>query len=173
MCKTTLHSNKELERFKAKLASESELLKATAAFEHAALRPLYLLNGGALIAFMALYGAIVRTTDTCVQIDHPWAKGAMVIWTIGLAFAVFVTVSAYCSQFAFLKHIRRKLEADKASDDDNPHTAGEKEGEATCWGDKGKKHRRWAMGFWLASITLFIIGVAVACFSLSNIHRLP
>ena len=45
---------------------EYEMIRATAGFEHAALKPLFLLNGGALIVY---FGLIASKRDTSLTID--------------------------------------------------------------------------------------------------------
>ncbi len=54
MDQTDLAGYRNLEWLKFSLSHTRDLHKATAAFEHAALKPLFLLNGGALIVMMAL-----------------------------------------------------------------------------------------------------------------------
>ena len=51
-------ADRKLERLKFKHAQSIELLRATTAFEHAALRLVFLMNGGALVAFVALFGSL-------------------------------------------------------------------------------------------------------------------
>ena len=57
----TLGSDKySVEIFNAVKEHELELNRATAAFEHAALRPGIILNGGAAVAFLTLLGALTK-----------------------------------------------------------------------------------------------------------------
>ena len=58
MCETKCQEDAKLVRYKAIRAHELELNRATGAFEHAALRPVVILNGGALVAFLSLLGAV-------------------------------------------------------------------------------------------------------------------
>ena len=51
-------AQRRLERLKFRIAHSIELIRATAAFEHAALRLPVILNSGALVAFLALIGAL-------------------------------------------------------------------------------------------------------------------
>jgi hypothetical protein len=50
-------TERDLAIYQAQRAHELELNKATAAFEHALVSPLFLLNGGAVVAFLTLLGA--------------------------------------------------------------------------------------------------------------------
>lgn len=169
MSESTQSHEKDLERFKHRLSSESELLRATAAFEHALLKPAYLLNGGALVVFLALYGAIVTTKYAGVAIDHGLARWDMVAWVAGLLFAVFATASSYRSQFAFLKSARRRLDADMERDNGHESEAGKKEGEAQCRDKQGQKWREWGIGLWGVNIVFFVLGVGLAWCSLHTI----
>jgi hypothetical protein len=47
-----------LARLQHRYGMEYQMIQAMATFEHAALRPLFLLNGGAAAGFTALYGAL-------------------------------------------------------------------------------------------------------------------
>jgi hypothetical protein len=50
----------KIEKFKAEAARELELTRLTGQFEHAAMRPAYLLNGGALIASLTYRGHVLE-----------------------------------------------------------------------------------------------------------------
>src|SRR5512143_171398 len=104
----TCNGELEIEKFKAKAAHELELTRATAQFEHAAMRPLYLLNGGALIATLTYLGHALGS-------DKPeptrWAiLTALALWLSGLLFAGLTAQFGYNSQWNFLKAYRRKLD---------------------------------------------------------------
>jgi hypothetical protein len=51
-------SDRRLEEYKALRAHELMLNERTSEFERAALQPLFLLNGGAVVAFLTLLGAV-------------------------------------------------------------------------------------------------------------------
>lgn len=72
-----------------------ELTRATAAFEHAAIKPLYFLNGGALVAVLAFTG---KCPGMALGIRY-----AMFCWLIGLIFATLTTFAGYFSQLSFYK----------------------------------------------------------------------
>jgi len=72
----------DLDVYNAVRAHELELNRATAAFEHAVLSPLYLLNGGALVAFLTLLGA-ASGEDSSLEIELPWAVAGAALWATG------------------------------------------------------------------------------------------
>jgi len=168
MSEENLSKEKDLERFKHGLASELELLRATAAFEHVALKALYLLNGGGLVVFLALYGAITTSARDEVTMAHDLAFSAMVAWVVGLVIAAIATGLSYGSQYGFLKSRRRRLDADKAEEDGESQAAGEKAVEAKCWDQKAKRLRCCATVLWMVSIIAFLLGVALAWFSIET-----
>jgi len=89
---------KQLEQLKHALESSRQLRQATMNFEHAALKPLFLLNGGALIAFIAFLGS-----DAGRIMNRDLVISALVCWAIGLLFAAVAVLYGYGSQFAFYK----------------------------------------------------------------------
>jgi len=72
---------KEIERYKAMHAYVVELVRATVAFEHAAVKPLFILNGGALVVVFALLGAIWN--DRGQFAEKRWLVAALVCWGRG------------------------------------------------------------------------------------------
>lgn len=105
--------NGDLAIYKAVRAHELELNRATAAFEHAVLAPLYLLNGGAVVAFLTLLGA-ASASDSRLDIETGWAVAAMTSWALGLLAAALATWFGYRAQqgHAIAERIRR-LEVEK------------------------------------------------------------
>jgi hypothetical protein len=96
---------KKLERLKHTYGLEYEMIRATAAFEHATLRPLFILNGGALVAYLALLGA--------GRIDFPIGRLAVLAWAIGLiaaAVAAFLARSpnSHIASIAAKKSVARR-----------------------------------------------------------------
>ena len=65
----SLDDKKELEQLKHALSSRRQLREAAARFEHAALKPLFLLNGGGLIVVLAFLG-----TESASQLARAWMK---------------------------------------------------------------------------------------------------
>ena len=84
-------SSTELEVYKAVRAHELMLNQATAAFEHAAIAPLLLINGGGAVAFLTLLGATTDPTKSQVSISTGWAVGATIAWSAGLIAAALAT----------------------------------------------------------------------------------
>ncbi len=88
------------------------MIRATVAFEHAALRPLFILNGGALVVYLGVYGALAKSP---AAIDLSVGKFAVVCWLTGLLLATLVAYLGARSQFAFRK--LRGREVDRAEID--------------------------------------------------------
>jgi len=91
----------EIEVYKAVRAHELELNRATAGFEHAVLTPLFLLNGGALVAFLTLLGAVSPEGPISIEISS--ARTASLLWAVGLLVAA---MAAYCGYRA-QQHLSR------------------------------------------------------------------
>ena len=136
-------------------AHHVELIRATAAFEHAVLRVAFLLNGGALIATMTFLGNVWPK-------EH-FARGsivtALLIWILGLVMAGFATHYGYLSQHNFLKAFRRNTEWLEGLDGDLK-TKAEKHSK-----DAEDQRETWKF-FVLVSLALFGMGSAVAILSL-------
>ena len=123
-----------------------ELFEATVRFEHAALRPLYLLNGGAAVAAIAFVG---KTPAFAAGVAGP-----MKLWIVGLMFATGATIAGYFSQLLFFKRGGRL---------DEGRTA-----EAQDLGKKGVWIRRLAYVFGLGSLPCFGIGAWIAIDALAG-----
>ena len=106
--------NLNLEVYKATHSHELELNRATATFEHAVLSPLYLLNGGAAVAFLTLLGA-ASGEGARLKISIVWAAVAAFAWTVGLLLATFATYSGYKGQRGFSRALRFRREEIEAS----------------------------------------------------------
>jgi hypothetical protein len=102
-----------LERYKALRAHELLLNRATAEFERAALQPLFLLNGGAVVAFLTLLGAVWGKPPTSLNLQM--AKEALVAWCIGLLGAAIATSFGYLSQRRFAMSSRLEREEVEAA----------------------------------------------------------
>jgi hypothetical protein len=149
----TCNGELDIEKFKAEAAHELELTRLTAQFEHAAMRPLYLLNGGALIATLTYLGHAL--SDDKPQ-PTPWAiLTAMALWLLGLFFAGLTAQFGYNSQLNFLKAYRRKLDQ-------------EDEAQRT-FASKGHYNRaKWTFFRWV-SLLCFLIGSSFAIVSILHI----
>jgi Flp pilus assembly protein TadB len=152
---------------------ELEMIRATAAFEHSALRAVTLLNGGALVVYMALYGAL---TDLPVG----WALAAGVAWIFGLILAVIATALGFQSQFRFRKcrgHQTqiavKKIELEIAKERSDATTqlnleveVKELEETEKSHGNAASTYRTIAKWFWAICVFVFIVGVILAGISL-------
>ena len=157
---------RRLERLRFDHVHSMELLRATAAFEHAALRPPTLLNGGALIVFLALFGSL-----TPPFFDEDWAIAALLVWIVGLLSATLATATGYYSQFAFRKAHDRRIEANEAREFSKRLKAIQEKRRARGFLRKGFRRRRCAELSVLASFLLFILGVAFAFLAITESSR--
>ena len=89
-----------------------ELFRAVVAHEHAALRPLFLLNGGAAVAALAFIGQVWPSDVSGLIV-------AMVIWSVGLFAAGLAAGLAYVSQNAFYRESGHRQSAKKAAEDND------------------------------------------------------
>ena len=134
-----------------------ELTRATTAFEHAAIRPLFLLNGGALIVVMAFLGAIWDDAKQPDLIMLYWSLG---FWFVGLVLAAVVTIFGYRSQFAFLKATKKAIDAvDSAANEEPDEVMYESIREVKTQGELGEKLRTWAESLGVTSLVFFAVGV--------------
>jgi len=150
---------KEIERYKAMHAYVVELVRATVAFEHAAVKPLFILNGGALVVVFALLGAIWN--DRGQFAEKRWLVAALVCWGVGVFLAAITTAFGYRSQLAFLKHRHRELDAEHARDADNQEEVCRRVSQQEAEGKRGMSLRRWAEICGLFSLLLFLAGVVL------------
>jgi hypothetical protein len=109
-----------LEVYKGFRAHEALLNRATAEFERAALQPLFLLNGGAMVAFLTLLGAVAGKSQT--NLDLAATKWALTVWSGGLLLAAFATAFGYLSQrqFARMSRLERQIVEAKLQDGSIP-----------------------------------------------------
>jgi hypothetical protein len=102
------------EVYQAVRAHERMLNEATSRFEHAVLAPLVVLNGGAVVAFLTLLGALMK--DDLWDVFPLLVGGAAVLaWVFGLVVAVGAVRAAFESQRQYSKAyrvMREKLEYD-------------------------------------------------------------
>lgn len=109
--------------YQAVRAHELMLNEAVSRFEHARLAPLIALNGGAVVAFLTLLGALMGKTSG----SHPnlWLSGvAVAAWVVGLVAAALATTAATGHQQAIsAAHRLRREELEAALIDDARVTA--------------------------------------------------
>lgn len=149
--------DKEIERYKAMHAYIVELARATAAFEHAAIKPLFILNGGALVVVFALLGTIWN--DSGKFAEKGWLVAALACWGVGLFFAAISAALGYKSQHAFLKHRHRELDAEHARDANNQEEVRQRVCQQEAEGKRGVNLRTQAEVCGLLSVLLFLAGV--------------
>ena len=160
-------------------AHELELNRAAVQFEHAVLSPLFLLNGGAVVAFLTLVGAASGSGST-FDIDETVAGLACVLWAIGLGAAAMATYLGFQSQRRYTRVERLRRQAVErvilASDPDlveivAPDSARYKNDAARSkWTVKDEREAGWRLqkAFHVAaavSLILFGGGVLVAAVS--------
>lgn len=153
---------RNLERLKQ---IELEMIKATVAFEHAALRPPFLLNGGALVVYLALYGALSRG-DSASSFDRCYVYWAMSLWIVGLVVATIATGAGFWSQFSFRRHRGQQIKEAEARDQNNPSDADKRKTESERYARYGEISRKAAFVCVIFSVILFISGVILAFNSL-------
>jgi nitroreductase len=153
-----------LEQYKAVHEHELELNKATAAFEHAALQPLFLLTGGALVAFLTLLGAIWKESHAVHIGKLAWP---LIAWSVGLVFAAAATAMAYRSQRSFTKAVRtarEQIEFQQSLRKRGPTD------DLKTMRDRAAMLQNFAMFAGGAGLGSFILGVFLALSSLSELQ---
>jgi hypothetical protein len=95
----------EIAIYESQRAEEVELVKATGAFEQAVLSPLFLLNGGATVAFLTLLGA-ASAEDSRLDISPVLSGLATMAWSFGLLSATWAVRKGYESQRKFTQAVR-------------------------------------------------------------------
>jgi hypothetical protein len=170
-------TNAEVEVYKALRGHEIMLNQATAAFEHAAIAPLLLINGGGAVAFLTLMGAVAdkKSKSGGVSIDTSWAVVATAAWAIGLVSAACAASLGYRAQRGFSKAHRlrrdaaeqRLLGASRLADVVRPDDYDETTWKADIRSetDKAVEARGWYSRARWTSIAAFVVGVACAAAS--------
>ncbi|MGC5173273.1 hypothetical protein ACLQ2Q_21745 [Microbacterium sp. DT81.1] len=158
-------NDRDIAVYQTQRAHEVELNRATAAFEHAMVSPLFLLNGGAAVAFLTLLGA-ASAEDSNLNIRVELAVLAVVAWTGGLILGAVAVRAGYLAQQKLTEAVKlRREKYERVLLRDSPllpelRKAESKEPETAK--TEGEAHQaRWRDAFWLALI-LFIIGVVFA-----------
>jgi hypothetical protein len=163
------------EAYKAERAHELMLNQATSAFEHAAISPLFFLNGGGAVAFLTLLGA-VSDPKARFSASIGWAVAAAGAWAVGLVLAALAASFGLVSQRAFAKKDRiERQQLDRLLLSDAAVVqvvAGpEPEGGWEKASDEAKRRARSYQRFYerarWASIVGFVIGVACAAVSVA------
>ncbi len=167
-------AERRLERLRLDHAHSMELLRATVAFEHAALRPSFLLNGGALVVFLALFGAIKTARFPVAGFDEAFALQAMATWGFGLIVAAAANIFGYYSQFSFRRAWDNKVEARRQYDRRIKRAKPRIRHALRVYVQDSKKasrQRKAAEVLVVVSAILFIEGFGVALLSISDSFR--
>lgn len=154
---------------RAQRQHELELNRATAAFEHAVLQTLFLLNGGAAVALLTLLGA---TGLEGGGLDGDGAVRAVVAWSAGVLVAAVATYLGYEAQRAFTMAVSaRRLLLEHALADRfdvltvellTPRAAQTPK----ALHDRGTAYQRWYVWCIAGGFGLFGLGVVLAGLSL-------
>ena len=138
--------------------SRLELFRAESAYEHAALKPLFLLNGGAVVAVMTFAGHNLQVQKFDFALP-------VLAWSLGLVCAAVIAGLGYYSQHCFYVASGYTVKLTKSSKDNNSATSDEidswKELESSRI-DRGQRSRKWAWILAGVALLLFITGVVVA-----------
>lgn len=156
---------KRLEELKHLYGLEYEMIRATAAFEHAALRPLFLLNGGSLVVYMGLFGALGKAQQA--GLDLSIGKYAVFLWIAGLLCAAVTAFFGARSQFAFRSHRGQQVLEMEIGLGIKAGSASEAATKSGTYAEKGKCSRQVAIVTGIVSILLFTIGFWPAFISIS------
>lgn len=167
-------SGPDVEAYKAVRAHELMLNQATAAFEHAAIAPLLLINGGGAVAYLTLLGASADK-EASLPISVIWAVGAIAAWSAGLVVGAGAARLGLLRQQAFSKAHRYRREvaeqvllaetsmADALKPDGySPERWGEKRCAEKARGDTLGRRYQHAIAL---SIAFFVGGAACAAIS--------
>ena len=163
----------KIERYKAVRAHELEFNRATAAFEHASLQPLYYLNGGAIGVYMTLLTAMIEPGKPMANtVPLIFTVAPVIGWSAGLLIAALATYYSYKSQRAFSKSVRNsrtllELEFLAQSNDANPK-ANLEDKERTQNLSNGKDFQTTATGLGLLSILSFVAGALLAAATIAR-----
>ena len=146
---------------------ELELNRATAAFEHAALKSGIILNGGAATAFTTLIGAI--NEGTTGNIDQLFGFLAVGSWTVGLVCAAVAVGLGWHSQRAYTRYMKRQRSALEYQFSGEEHNANFKINESHDDAKVGRRSQENAIRLALAAYTTFVIGVILALIAIAKV----
>jgi hypothetical protein len=166
-------SDRALEIYKAVRAHEVALNEVRAALERGVLAPLITLNGGAVIAYLTLLGAL-SGKESGVTPNYWVAAGAIVAWGFGLVFAALAVAAGSKQQEGINKGYRLMREIVEARLDAriaaivarDEQTEYERRllraGARTDADTAGSARKRW----WTRSARAFVVGAAIALVSI-------
>jgi hypothetical protein len=158
-------AKRNLERLRFAHERVLAMINATANFEREAIRPPFYLNGGALVVYMALYGA-TSTAQYGTKLDKTWALWAIGVWACGIVMASLAAGFGFYSQWALRRHRGDEVERDAAREVGDMERAGVHAERADVAGGAGGRHRRRAVWAVAISLLAFIGGAVLAMLSL-------
>lgn len=155
---------KQLERLKHAYGLEYEMIRVTGAFEHAALRPLFILNGGALVVYLGLYGALHKEN----AINFSVGQFAAYAWVAGVVFATLTAFFGAWSQFAFRKlrggeTVLAEIELGLSNEPVSETTI-----QCGRYSAQGDGRRKAAVAMGCLSVLLFVLGFLPAFLSIKQ-----
>lgn len=150
---------KELAWLQHRYNLEYEMIRAIAAFEHQAIKPLFLLNGGALVAALALYGS-----ENGKAVDIEIMKVAIFGWVIAVCLAACAVFCGAVSQQNF-----RKLRGTEAVQGErtlglptDSRTDDQLRKLISDFGSRGQNYRTCAVCLGFASMAIFLLALIPA-----------
>lgn len=102
-------NDRDFERvvYEGQRTHELELDKATVTFQNAVLSPLFLLNGGASVAFLSLLGVSISAASSA-RLNLGWSLAAVSLWALGLLAGVWAARASYHAQREFTRAVRAR-----------------------------------------------------------------
>ena len=149
-----VRQHRNLEWLRHLSAHTNQLAEATQAFEHAALKALFILNGGAAIAILAVVG-----TEAANRLDIGLALIGLAAWALGLIFAGTASWLMYFSQLDFYRASSQELLATRRRDELKQQLAQDCDAAHENYSKDAQHHRRCANWLAGASLVAFAIGV--------------
>ena len=143
-----------IERLKFLFSHANQLQQETATFEHAALRPLFVMNGGALAAMVAYLGS-----NASERVDLSLVLLAIASWAIGLLCGALAASLGYLSQLTFYKATGRDLHAELTRGDKDTERFERHIAQHDEFAKKAVSYRNWAHGLGGGSLVLFLAGI--------------
>lgn len=158
-------AHRRLERLRYAHERVIALINATTNFEREAIRPPFYLNGGALVVYIALYGA-TSAAEHAAKLDRTLALVAIGLWVVGILAASLAAGFGFFSQWAFRRHRGDEVDAEEAREHGEMETAGANAERVRIEGRRGSRHRTCAVWAGAISLLTFAGGAVAAMASL-------
>jgi hypothetical protein len=100
------HKERATAKYGARVSAQSELFKSVIQSGQAALKSMFLLNGGAAVAVLALVGHLSTSATTAGQVDK--FAFPLLFFASGLGFAALASGGTYLVQRAYSARKRRR-----------------------------------------------------------------